>query len=118
MKKSKYLIPVLLLMFAGCFTIPQETIEVHQYILESKNDTTICDTTLNISLKIDSFTADALYKGKRIIYKDRDDKTGYYYYHRWLAPPESQLADMLADDLSEWGMFEGGVFRTSTGLAP
>ena len=108
----------LMLLIASCFTVPKEEIEIHRYAIHPAGEFLPADTTLPISLKIAPFTADALYRGARIIYRDAKGHTDHYYYHRWLSPPEDQVADFLARNLIEWNLFGKGVFQIGNGFIP
>jgi len=99
-------------------TVPQNKIEIKRYAIEPTGEFTPADSSLNLSLKIVPFTVDALYRGGRVIYRDETGGADYYYYHRWIAAPENQLADLLAANMLQWELFAKGVFQDDTGIIP
>lgn len=119
----KKLIPIVLvitsiLLAAGCFTVPKEEIKIFRYAMESKAHFEPADTTLPYCLHVTAFGAASVYKGSRVIYKDAEGHTDHYYYHRWLAPPEDQLADLLAQNFFDWNFWGKGVFLGECGFIP
>ena len=116
----KQFIPVILLalIFFSCFTVPKEEIEIHRYAVHPAGEFVPADTSLPLSIRIAPFTADAVYRGNRMIYRDSKGRTEHYYYHRWLAPPEDQLADLLTTNIYEWNVFNHGVYQIDNGLIP
>lgn len=118
--KSK-LIPAIifaLLILSSCFTVPKEEIEIHRYAIHPAGESVAADTSLLTSIRIAPFTADAVYRGNRMIFRDSKGRTEHYYYHRWLAPPEDQLADLLTTNFCDWNVFSQGVFQIDNGLVP
>ena len=107
-----------MLLIASCFTVPKEEIEIYRYAIHPPGDFLPAETTIPAALKIAPFTADALYRGGRIIYRDAKGHTDHYYYHRWLSPPEDQLADILAQNMIEWNLFGKGVFQIDNSFIP
>jgi len=124
MKKNKYnclsfiSVWALVLLTLSCVTVPKEEIVIQRYALEPARELMPADTVLPLRLKIVPFTADALFRGGRIIYSTTGRRTDHYYYHRWLAPVEGQLTDILADDMLSWGIFSKGVVTSDNGLIP
>ena len=108
----------LILFFVGCFSVPQETIEIKRYSIKPETNLKPSDQALPLSLRVATFNADAIFRGSRMVYCEREQVTDYYYYHRWIAPPEHLLEDALAVDLFNWGFFGGGVFQTESGVFP
>lgn len=118
MKIVKFTIPFLCLIILGCVNIPQVSIDIKRYVLEPEGEFSPADTTLDLSLRVAPFSSDAIYRGARIIYTTSPGVMDYYYYHRWIAPPEYQLADLLTSNLQDWGLFSKGVFQDVNGLTP
>ena len=118
MKPIRTIAIIIAISITGCMTVPQNKIEIKRYAIEPIGEFTSADTSLNLSLKIVPFTVDALYRGGRIIYRDETGGADYYYYHRWIAPPENQFADLLAANMMQWGLLADGVFQDDTGIIP
>ena len=118
--KSKLILVILftLLILSSCFTVPKEEIEIHRYAIHPAGESVPADTVLPISIRIAPFSADAVYRGNRMIYRDSKGRTEHYYYYRWLAPPEDQFADLLTTSFYEWNLFSQGVFQVGNGLVP
>jgi ABC-type uncharacterized transport system auxiliary subunit len=106
------------LVFPGCLKIPQESIHIQRYAIEPVGDFSIAGTTLNLSIRVLPFAADAVYQGNRIVYQNRYGETNYYFYHRWAAPVELQFSNLLSANLMRWGFFGGGVWQSDKGILP
>ena len=118
MKTKKLIILILLAILSGCISFPRERIDVKRYSINPTSDSVKADTSLDFSVKIVPFDASQTYKGDRIIYRDEDEEMNYYYYNRWIAPPEKMLFEVFAANLFQWGLFDGGVFQRDIGVAP
>ncbi len=106
------------LAFTGCLKIPQESIHIQRYAIAPVGDFSVAGTTLNISVRVLPFGADAVYQGNRIVYQNRYGETNYYFYHRWAAPVELQFANLLSSNLMRWGFFGAGVWQSDKGILP
>ncbi|MBC8204882.1 hypothetical protein ISS30_04440 [bacterium] len=119
MMKAKYIITAGLILFiSGCMTIPREQLVIKRFAIEPPVYHNPADTTLNLSLKVTLFDASEIYKGDRIIYQSGAGEMNYYYYHRWIAPPEKMLYEIFTSNMLEWGLFHNGVFQHDIGIIP
>lgn len=78
----------------------------------------VSDTTFNLAINVQPFTADAEQRGDRLLYRHDEHTMNYYYYHRWLVSPEDMLTDIVAVTLTRWGLFGKGVYQRETGVIP
>jgi len=103
---------------AGCVSIPREKIEIERYSIDPPETIVKSDTTFDLTLFVQPFQGDAENRGDRILFREDQHTLNYYYYHRWIVPPEKNLTDILATTLTKWKMFGGGVFEQETGIVP
>ena len=115
---TTFAVGLLILLAVSCVTVPKEEIEIYRYAIEPAREFIPADTVLPLRIKVVPFTTDALYRGGRIIYSTSGRRTDHYYYHRWLAPAEAQLTDIVANNLLGWGIFGKGVMTADNGLIP
>ena len=110
---------ILLITFTlSCITIPQNKLEITHYAIEPEGDFSAADSSFDMSLKALPFTTGALYLGGKIVIRSAKGTTDYYYYHRWLAPPENMLRDIFTENMSQWKIYGKGVFQNSMGIVP
>ncbi|GBE30104.1 hypothetical protein BMS3Bbin04_01130 [bacterium BMS3Bbin04] len=116
--KRALLLSIALLLLGGCFKIPRETLEIVRYTFRPTELASPSDTSYDGALLVMPFTASVVQHGDRIVYKGNDQEMATYYYHRWIAPPELLLADLLAESLLEANIFSGGIYTMTSGIAP
>ncbi len=117
-----------LLPVAGCMRIPRERLEIRRYSLEAPAIPEPPDTefpgaaarasVLPVRVLLSPFTADARQRGERMLFRSDEDQLEYYYYHRWIASPERMIEDLLATEVTRWGIFGEGLHRADAGLVP
>lgn len=117
---SHRLLPLLAvtLVLTGCFSLPRENLEIVRYSPRPDDLGARADTTFPHALAILPFESAATQPGDRIVRLGENQEMASYYYHRWIAPPDELISDILTEDLTESGLFGQGVFRQTVGTAP
>ncbi|MCB2213683.1 membrane integrity-associated transporter subunit PqiC [bacterium] len=116
--KRLLIVTIPLLLLAGCFSLPRETLEIVRYSFHPAELAGPEGQEFDGALLILPFSTASEQHGDRIGYKEGDHEMETYYYHRWIAPPEQLMADLLNEDMVHAGLFNDGVFMMTTGITP
>jgi ABC-type uncharacterized transport system auxiliary subunit len=121
-----FLVLAVLFLATGCVRIPRERLEIRRYSLDApaapqppdsaSSSAAAAAPALPVRVLLSPFTADARQRGERMLYRTEDNRLEYYYYHRWIASPDRMIEDILACELTEWGICGGGLHRAEAGL--
>jgi ABC-type uncharacterized transport system auxiliary subunit len=103
MKRSALLL-ALAGTLAGCVRFHVPAPEVHDYVLDYPPPR-VEGTALPIVLRIAPLGVAAIYDRQPIVYRDGIYSTGAYFDRRWSANPGSMVADVLARDFSDSGLY-------------
>ena len=104
MKRSALLL-ALAGALAGCVRFHVPAPEVHDYVLDYPPPQCRGRTALPIVLRIAPLGVAAIYDRQPIVYRDGIYSTGTYFDRRWSANPGSMVADVLARDFSDSGLY-------------
>ena len=69
-------------------------------------------TPLPVTIIIEPFDADALYKGDRIVFRNSEYEVQFYHYRRWVAPPNKIVQESVIEQFRASGVFERVVTST------
>lgn len=61
------------------------------------------------SLSVQTFSADAAYDDRRIVYRTSDVRLDYYHFHRWAAEPGAMVSTVLREVYRKSGYFQAVV---------
>jgi ABC-type uncharacterized transport system auxiliary subunit len=89
---------------AGCFRFHVPAPVVHDYVLDYPPPR-VEGTALPVVLRVASLDVAAIYDRQPIVYRDGMYSTGTYFDRRWSANPGSMVADVLARDFSDSGLY-------------
>ncbi|MFQ5824531.1 MAG: ABC-type transport auxiliary lipoprotein family protein [bacterium] len=93
----------LLVFSIHCGSVPPTFYyRIHYEVPESEIRNSIVPVTLGIS----QFTADILYEGDRIVYRQSSFEVQYYHYRRWIAPPKKIVTEKVLEQLRASGIFQ------------
>jgi ABC-type uncharacterized transport system auxiliary subunit len=98
------LLLTLVTTLAGCVRFRVPAPEIHDYVLDYPPPHVV-GTTLPVVLRVASLGVAAIYDRQPIVYRDGIYSTGTYYDRRWSANPGSMVADVLARDFSDSGLY-------------
>ncbi|MFQ5636830.1 MAG: ABC-type transport auxiliary lipoprotein family protein [bacterium] len=59
-----------------------------------------------VTLGIAQCTADILYEGDKIVYRDSPYEVQFYHYRRWIAPPRKIVTETILKQFRESGAFQ------------
>ncbi len=59
-----------------------------------------------VTIGIQPFDADVLYKGDRIVYRNSEYQVQFYHYHRWVAPPNKIVQESVLEQFQSSGVFQ------------
>ncbi len=99
---------IVLLVLAGCVSLPRERIEINRYWLAPPQADS-SRTQWNAKLHVTPFAASSPLQGDRILYSEGEGRMDPYFYHRWVSPPQSMVDHALVEYLRTGGFFGGGV---------
>ncbi|TDI85500.1 MAG: hypothetical protein E2O78_04445 [Caldithrix sp.] len=91
-----------LLLCAGCSGVPRTYYYRIDYPLEIQHDQS---PNFPWTLGIGQFSADILYEGDRIVYRESPYEAQYYHYRRWIAPPKKIVPEHVRKDYLASGVF-------------
>lgn len=63
-------------------------------------------TPLPITIGIEPFDSDAMYKGDRIVYRNSEYEVRFYHYRRWVAPPNKIVGEKTLEQFRSSGIFQ------------
>jgi ABC-type uncharacterized transport system auxiliary subunit len=89
---------------AGCVRLRVPAPEIHDYVL-AYPPPHVEGTPLPIVLRIVPLGVAAIYDRQLIVYRDGAYSTGTYFDQRWSATPGNMVADVLARDFSDSGLY-------------
>jgi ABC-type uncharacterized transport system auxiliary subunit len=117
MSRTGRLAAALLLATAltGCVRLSQRAPQIRNYSL-AYPPPHISGTPLPLVLGISPLRAAATYDRDFIVYREGEYTIGTYSYSRWSANPASMIADLLARDFADSGLYRAVERRT--GLLP
>lgn len=87
----------------GHTSVKQYQISLEQKQISEPN----CPETRNKQLTIELFNSSSAYDESRIAYRKSPYRINYYYYHRWVVPPNMMLTDLLREGFAETNCFAG-----------
>ena len=88
----------------GCVKLAQPAPTISDYRLDYRPPSAV-GTPLPVTLGVPSLRVGAVYDRDVIVYRDGDHATGTYYYSRWSANPGDMIADLLARDFADSGLY-------------
>jgi ABC-type uncharacterized transport system auxiliary subunit len=95
---------VLSAMLAGCVHLSQPAPQIRDYRL-AYDPAAPTGAPLPVILGIPSLRVAAVYDREPIVYRDGEHATGTYFYERWSANPGDMVADLLARDFADSGLY-------------
>jgi ABC-type uncharacterized transport system auxiliary subunit len=95
---------LLLVCLCGCVKLAQPAPTIRDYRLDYQPPAVV-GTPLPVTLSVPSLRVGAVYDRDLIVYRDGDHATGTYYYSRWSANPGDMIADLLARDFADSGLY-------------
>ncbi|MFO7838568.1 MAG: ABC-type transport auxiliary lipoprotein family protein [Desulfosalsimonadaceae bacterium] len=93
-----------LLLSAGCGLRKNSPPPTVHYHLDYPPPAAAFAPPLPIVLRVDSFQPTYLYSRQGIVYRDSSSSTSRYIYHKWIAPPDRMVPQLLARDLRRAGI--------------
>lgn len=98
----------LIVLFSACSGVPPTYYYRVDYDVPAEaND----DNHLPLTIAVQHFSADLLYEGDRIVYRNSPYEVNFYYYRRWVAPPKKLVTEEVYQHFKKSGMF-AKVVRT------
>lgn len=109
-KKALNIIPysVILSFIIGCGGVPPTYYYRIHYDMPEHNS----PAPLPVTIIIQPFDSDALYKGDRIVYRNSEYEVQFYHYRRWVAPPNRIVQESVIEQFRSSGVFERIVTST------
>ncbi len=99
------LVPLaLVVVLAGCVRLHVPAPPIRDYRLDYASPQ-VDATALPVILRVAPFAVAAIYDREPIVYREGPYATGTYYDSRWSAGPGNMIADLLARDFSDSGVF-------------
>jgi ABC-type uncharacterized transport system auxiliary subunit len=98
----------------GCVRLSQPAPAVRDYRLDYPRPA-ISGTPLGVVLGVPRLRVAAVYDRESMVYREGAQSTGADFYNRWSANPGSMVADMLARDFAESGLYRA-VQRNASSL--
>lgn len=98
------ILPIAALVLSGCVHLTQRAPAVQDYRLDYPSPQ-VKGTSLPVVLAIPPFRVGATYDRDPIVYREGVHATGTYFYHRWSANPGNMIADLLARDFVDSGLY-------------
>lgn len=110
MTKRARIIPYLtfFVLIIGCGGVPPTYYYRIHYDMPEHNS----PTPLPVTIIIEPFDADALYKGDRIVFRNSEYEVQFYHYRRWVAPPNKIVQESVIEQFRASGVFERVVTST------
>jgi len=102
--RRRILLLALAAAVAGCVRFRVPAPEMHDYVLDYPPPH-VEGTELPAVLRIASLGVAAIYDRQPIVYRDGEYSTGTYFDRRWSANPGNMVADVLARDFSDSGLY-------------
>ncbi len=87
----------------GCGGVPQTFYYRIDYDLSENNSP---NAPVKVTLGINKFSADILYEGDRIVYRNSPYEVQYYHYRRWIAPPRKIVEEKILAHFESSGAFQ------------
>jgi ABC-type uncharacterized transport system auxiliary subunit len=108
--KRARIIPYLtfFVLIIGCGGVPPTYYYRIHYDMPEHNS----PTPLPVTIIIEPFDADALYKGDRIVFRNSEYEVQFYHYRRWVAPPNKIVQESVIEQFRASGVFERVVTST------
>jgi ABC-type uncharacterized transport system auxiliary subunit len=94
----------LLVICSGCVHLSQPAPVIRDYRL-AYTPPSISATALPVIIGVPALRVAAVYDRAPIVYREGEHATGTYFYSRWSANPGSMVADLLARDFAESGLY-------------
>jgi ABC-type uncharacterized transport system auxiliary subunit len=94
----------------NCGSVPPTYYYKIHYDLTQHNS----PTPLPITIGIEPFDSDILYKGDRIVYRNSEYEVQFYHYRRWIAPPNKIAYESTLEQFRSSGIFQNVVKYPST----
>lgn len=101
---NRWLALLALVSLSGCVHLSQPAPAIHDYRLDYSSPP-ITGTPLPVTLGLPSWRVGAVYDRDVIVYRDGEHATGTYFYNRWSANPGDMVADLLARDFADSGLY-------------
>lgn len=89
---------------AGCVRISQPSPVIREFRLEYAPPA-VSGTRLSVTVRVPPLDVAAIYDREPIVFRSDAYSTGTYFYTRWSTNPGQMLADLLARDLSNSGLY-------------
>lgn len=106
-KTLPYLISLTLII--GCGSVPPTYYYRIYYDLPEHNS----PAPVSVTIGIEPFDSDVLYKGDRIVYRNSEYEVQFYHYRRWVAPPNKIVREAVLNQFQSSGIFEKVVNTNS-----
>lgn len=105
------LLSALMFTLTGCLgigtaRIPETRHFVIDYVVPAKKAS---GPGIPVSVGVDNFRADSVYRSDRIIFRKDSYRVDYYPYERWGARPDEIVTDRMLDHLNALGRFRDVV---------
>ena len=97
---------LLMVLLAGCGGVPQTYYYRVDYDLPTDPAS---NSQIPITLGVEKFSADILYEGDRIVYRNSPYEVQYYHYRRWIAPPRKIVDERVLAQLQSSSAFQSVV---------
>jgi ABC-type uncharacterized transport system auxiliary subunit len=91
-------------VIGGCLRLSQPAPQIRDYRLDYPRPA-IDGTPLGVVLGVPRLRVAAVYDRESMIYREGEQATGTDFYNRWSANPGSMVADLLARDFAESGLY-------------
>lgn len=103
-KKALRTLPYLafLSLIIGCGSVPPTYYYRIHYDMPEHNS----PAPIPVTIGIEPFDSDVLYKGDRIVYRNSEYEVQFYHYRRWVAPPNKIVREAVLNQIRSSGVFE------------
>lgn len=78
---------------------------IEQYTVEYPAPLNRGDSPMNVTMRVERFSASKAYSGQAMVYSSGPFKMNSYDYHRWRVSPGDMVTDFLLRDLRGSGLF-------------
>jgi ABC-type uncharacterized transport system auxiliary subunit len=102
-KKAFRTLPYLafLSLIIGCGGVPPTYYYRIHYDMPEHNS----PAPIPVTIGIEAFDSDVLYKGDRIVYRNSEYEVQFYHYRRWVAPPNKLVKERVIEQFRSSGVF-------------
>lgn len=112
--RGQRLLWLAVLGMVGCVNLTKPAPRIHYYRLDYRAE--VPAGPLPYVLRVPPMEVAAAYDRDSIVYREGPWSIGSYFYHRWASNPGNMIAELLARDLADAGIYRD--VQTSVSVVP